>query len=142
MQKKGRWLISVIVLMVGAHLQAQVYSSHDVKFTSGFMECYNREQYSRIYEDYFSEQLKASLPVDKAIEFFKTLRKDSGHMTRMDPWGFKSAVALQTAVWPLTFERGRRTMQVITQAFKVTDLVIGPYVIETPKPATIREVKP
>src|ERR1051325_10070516 len=122
--------------MFGTHLQAQVYDSQDVKFTTGFRECFNREQYDRIYENYFSPQLKASFPLDKAIEFFKKHRKDSGRMTHMDPWAFRSAVGLQTAVRPLTFERGRSAMRVITQGFKVTDLLIGPPPSETPKPAT------
>src|SRR4051794_29533643 len=92
MQKKGSWLISLIVLMSGTHLHAQVYDSHDAKFAFGFMEYFNQEKYDRIYKDYFSEELKTSFPADKAIEFFKKVRKDSGRMTRMDPWAFRSVV--------------------------------------------------
>ena len=136
MQKNVRWLISVIVLMFGTHLQAQVYDSQDVKFTTGFRECFNREQYDRIYENYFSPQLKASFPLDKAIEFFKKLRKDSGRITMIYPRPIRSAAGSETVIWPVTFERGQSAVQLITHGYRATDIVTGPLPSEAAKAAS------
>ena len=136
MQKKGRWLISLLALMFGTHLQAQVYSSHDIKFTTGFTEYFNQEKYRMIYDGYFSDELKNSFPVDKAIELLKTLRKNSGQITGIYPRPFKSAVGSQTVIWPVTFERGQSAVQVITQGYRVTDIVTGPLPSEAAKATT------